>query len=194
VNPKPPTYPARPLNGGSLDVARPKRGEWCAEPKLNGWRTLIHRQSGAMFNRKLEPLSIAGEFELALDSLRIGLPWAEWVDCEALERRHGIGKGTLIVLDFVSAVPYTDRRQALAEALPVLPLYQWPDEDQLWTVHSSQDIQAVWEGARKTNDEILAGAQFYEGIVCKRAASPYPVQLVSATRESPHWIKHRWKV
>ena len=110
--PKPPTYPARPINGGKLELARPKRGEWYAEPKFNGWRTLVHRQSGAMFNRQLEPLSIHKEFEQALYALRFALPWAEWVDCEGLERRHGIGKGSLIVLDFVSPVPYSDRRRA----------------------------------------------------------------------------------
>jgi ATP-dependent DNA ligase len=66
VTPKPPTYPARPLNGGKLELARPKRGEWYAEPKFNGWRTLVHRHTGAMFNRQLEPLSIQAEFAQAL--------------------------------------------------------------------------------------------------------------------------------
>ena len=190
--PKPPTYPARPINGGKLELARPKRGEWCAEPKFNGWRTLIHRQSGAMFNRQLEPLSIHKEFEQALYALRFALPWAEWVDCEGLERRHGIGKGSLIVLDFVSPVPYSDRRQALTDALPVLPLYDWPKENSLVTTYSATDAQAVYTGAHITNLEILAGVDFYEGIVCKRAGSGYPVQLVSASRENPHWIKHRF--
>jgi ATP-dependent DNA ligase len=192
VTPKPPTYPARPLNGGKLELARPKRGEWYAEPKLNGWRTLVHRQTGAMFNRQLEPLTIQAEFEAALFALRFALPWAEWVDCEALERRHGIGKGSLIVLDFVAAVPYTDRRQALTGALPTLPLYDWPRENTVHVVTSSPDAQDVYTGAHITNLEILAGVDFYEGIVMKRAASSYPIQLVSASRESPHWIKHRF--
>lgn len=189
---KPPTYPARPINGGNLDVARPKRGEWHAEPKLNGWRALIHRQTGAMFNRQLEPLSIQKEFSEALAILRYSFPWAEWMDCEALERRHGIGKGSLIVLDFVSPVPYTDRRKALEDAMAVLPLYDWPKDNSVRVVGSFTDPQACYIGARKTNDEILAGVPFYEGIVCKRAGSGYPVQLISPSRESPHWIKHRF--
>jgi ATP-dependent DNA ligase len=192
VTPKPPTYPARPLNGGKLELARPKRGEWYAEPKFNGWRTLVHRQTGAMFNRQLEPLSIQAEFAQALEELRYRLPWAEWVDCEALERRHGIGKGSLIVLDFVAAVPYTDRRQALTDALPTLALYSWPRDNTVVIPQSSTDPEACYIAAHKTNLEILAGVDFYEGIVMKRAASSYPIQLVSASRESPHWIKHRF--
>ena len=31
------TYPARPIQGGRLELAPPKRGLWYAEPKLNGW-------------------------------------------------------------------------------------------------------------------------------------------------------------
>lgn len=29
------TYPARPIQGGKLELAPPKRGVWYAEPKLN---------------------------------------------------------------------------------------------------------------------------------------------------------------
>jgi hypothetical protein len=36
------TYPARPIQGGRLEMAPPKRGLWYAEPKLKGWRALIH--------------------------------------------------------------------------------------------------------------------------------------------------------
>ena len=36
------TYPARLIQGGRLELAPLKRGLWFAEPKLNGWRTLIH--------------------------------------------------------------------------------------------------------------------------------------------------------
>ena len=105
--PAPPlyTYPARPLNGGPLDKAFPKRGEWAAEPKWNGWRALVHVPSGAIYNRHGKLLSIAAEFASALEIFRATLDAEafKWVDCEALERRHGIGRGTLIVLDLVPA-------------------------------------------------------------------------------------------
>ena len=45
------TFPARPIQGGRLDLAPPKRGLWFAEPKLNGWRALIHTPTGTMWNR-----------------------------------------------------------------------------------------------------------------------------------------------
>jgi hypothetical protein len=57
MNPKPPTYPARPIDGGPFTAAPAKIEEWRAEPKYNGWRSLVHIPSGAMFNRQLEPLS-----------------------------------------------------------------------------------------------------------------------------------------
>lgn len=100
----PPTYPARPINGGPLPKAPLKSGNWFYEPKYNGWRALVHVPTGTMFNRKGEKLSIAGEFSAALRKLRTFLPDGhpiEWLDCEALERRHQMGRGSLFVLDFI---------------------------------------------------------------------------------------------
>lgn len=99
----PPCYPARPVNGGPLPKALPKSGEWSMEGKYNGWRAWVHNPTGAMFNRKLEPLSITSEFKTSLDILR-KLPW-EWSDVEALERRHNIGRGSLILLDYLPEDP-----------------------------------------------------------------------------------------
>ena len=92
---KPPTFPARPINGGPFHKARPKPGEWFYEPKYNGWRALVHIPTGTMFNRRGEPLTIAAEFADALDILRRTLDAEafKWADCEALERRHNIGQG-----------------------------------------------------------------------------------------------------
>jgi hypothetical protein len=106
---KPLTYPARPINGGPLDKARPKLGgPWLYELKYNGWRALVHVPSGTMFNRQGQKLSIAGEFAAALDKLKHSQ--FEWLDCEALDRRHGLGRGSLIVLDEPdSTLPYADR-------------------------------------------------------------------------------------
>ena len=33
---QPGTYPARPINGGPLELAPPKPGRWYYEPKYNG--------------------------------------------------------------------------------------------------------------------------------------------------------------
>src|SRR5215472_12059004 len=111
----PPTYPARPLNGGALELAGEKRGEWYAEPKWNGWRALVHIPTGAMFNRNLERLSIESEFTDALAQLREAFSLHQWADCEALHRRHHIGKGSLILLDLLCLHATYVERQALIE-------------------------------------------------------------------------------
>ena len=63
------TYPARPIQGGRLELAPPKRGLWYAEPKLNGWRALIHTPTGTMWNRHGAMLTIADCFRPALAAL-----------------------------------------------------------------------------------------------------------------------------
>src|SRR5206468_11528941 len=88
---------------GRLELAPPKRGLWFAEPKYNGWRVLAHVPNGTCFTRHLEPLTIAHEFASALALLRRAgeLMAIEWFDCEGLERRHAVGRGTLVVLDAI---------------------------------------------------------------------------------------------
>ena len=96
----PPTFPARPIRGGKLELAPKKSDVWFAEPKYNGWRALVHTPTGAMWNRHGQRLTIEREFTQSLallhDLAGSGLVWA---DCEALERRHQIGRGSLVVLD-----------------------------------------------------------------------------------------------
>jgi len=188
-----PTYPARPLNGGALECARPKRGDWRAELKWNGWRALVHRPSGAMFNRQLERLSIELEFHHALAALRSLSTLPDWIDCEALSRRHGIGKGTLILLDIIDGErwPYVARRRVMQSAAIELKPGQRPASDALYIGPSYSDAELLWNEARDANSAF--GCDFYEGIVCKRADAPYPVQRINASRETADWIKHRWK-
>ncbi len=95
-------FPARPIQGGRLELAPPKRGLWFAEPKLNGWRTLIHTPTGTMWNRHGTLLTIADCFRPALGALaKLADRGLVWADCEALERRHNLGRGTLVVLDVI---------------------------------------------------------------------------------------------
>ena len=91
---RPPCFPARPVNGGPLEKALPKSGDWYYKPKYNGWRTLVHVPTGTRFNRKLERLSIEKEFTIALHTLHglwldkgsdarsVNVP--EWLDCEGI--------------------------------------------------------------------------------------------------------------
>lgn len=201
------TYPARPIQGGRLELAPPKRGLWFAEPKFNGWRALVHTPSGTMWNRHGGRLTIAACFREAVEQLRDladdGLIWA---DCEALERRHHIARGTLILLDAIPSDPmfspgYAERREFLeslrlpqetfsggfheGEAAPLL----------LTTsrmVTSSNESLAFYHSLRPANRSL--GAEFFEGVVMKRADAPYPVQKRSSAEESRAWIKHRFLV
>lgn len=199
------TYPARPIQGGRLELAPPKRGAWFAEPKYNGWRALVHTPSGTMWNRHGQRLSIAACFREALDALRDradeGLTWA---DCEALERRHQIARGTLIVLDAIPFDPlvspsYSERRTFLESlGLETEPFssghFTGTESPLLLTISRAagdpSESLAFYRRLREINREL--GAEFFEGVVMKRADSPYPVQLRSATEECWHWVKHRF--
>lgn len=194
---KPLTYPARPVNGGPLDKAIPKSGVWEFEAKYNGWRAEIHTPSGTMFNRHGNELSIASEFKPALEKLKgLGI---EWVDCEALERRHGLGRSSLIVLDIiVPEAPSKQRRFTLELAAAVAgisvhkELNKPVENDAVYLPMRWQFSGAAqfWPILKQCNQ--VLGCDFYEGIVAKRADSFYPIQLVSPGRDFPFWMKHRW--
>jgi hypothetical protein len=198
------TYPARPIQGGRLELAPPKRGLWYAEPKLNGWRALIHTPSGTMWNRHGALLTIADCFRPALAALAAlasrGLVWA---DCEALERRHNLGRGTLVVLDVVREIgtaSYEQRRSMLESLLPSDPVFVGevigpvPSGGVVLTptlrVDSHADALALYQRLRAANRSL--GCDFFEGVVMKRGESAYPVQLRSATEEYRGWVKHRF--
>ena len=198
------TFPARPIQGGRLELAPPKRGLWFAEPKLNGWRAIIHTPTGTMWNRYGALLTIAACFRPALATLaKLASRGVVWADCEALERRHNLGRGTLVVLDVIpeSGSPiYTVRRAMLELLLPCDPVF---DGDASRAVPSGAvvltptrrtdsyaDALAFYQRLRDANRAL--GCDFFEGVVMKRADSPYPVQLRSATEEFRGWVKHRF--
>ncbi len=199
----PPTYPLRPLNGGRFDKAPAKRGLWAYEPKVNGWRALVHTPTGTMFNRHGERLSIAHEFGPALASLReCGL---DWLDCEALERRHGLLRGCLIVLDWISpSDTYLARQDTLATHLLPLDTFhslapfavptQATDKVMLFAHTLEADGPEVlllcWQRLQDMNR--VLDCEFYEGFVAKRTDSLYPLQLRSPSEEFPRWVKHRF--
>lgn len=205
---KPPpllTYPARPIQGGRLELAPPKRGLWFAEPKFNGWRALVHTSSGTMWNRHGQRLTIAHCFAEALDELRdLSEEGFLWADCEALERRHDIARGTLIVLDAIPADPtfapsYQERR-AFLESLRI------PQERFSSGIHEGEprplllttsraacahnEVLAFYDGLREANHTLKT--PFFEGVVMKRGDAPYPVQLRSSTEECCALVKHRF--
>lgn len=202
----PPTYPARPTTGG-----KPLGKVWemtdkrntIFTPKYNGWRVFLNTVTGVMYNRQLERLSIEHEFTDALSLIRRQLTpvadsFSEWLDCEGLSRRHGIGRGTLIVLDMPS-IPgrYEDRQSVLRVLLPsVHKVDEKPKDNHVYvpTIFNFEDkVEAkYWDGvAQRMNKEW--DAEFYEGWVGVDAGSKYPTQLVGAERKAHSWTKHRWE-
>jgi len=196
---QPPTYPARPISGGPLVLGTILAGTWYYEPKYNGWRALVHVPSGTMWNRHNNPLTIQSEFTRALAKLK-QTPF-EWLDCEALERRHNLGRGTLIVLDapVLSASEdrpwtYERRRQHLEQYFLMLNTDTKPQELEIY-IPPSLPLANVWainwyEQLKQINQRW--NAEFYEGVVAKRAGSLYPLQTRSAKEEFPSWVKFRW--
>ena len=197
------TYPARPIQGGRLELAPPKRGLWYAEPKLNGWRALIHTPSGTMWNRHGTLLTIADCFRPALGALaKLAHRGLVWADCEALERRHNLGRGTLVVLDVVpeSGTPSYEERRAMLEAIISTDAVFSGDASRavpcgavvltptLRVDHA--DALSFYLRLRAGNRALIC--DFFEGVVMKRADSAYPVQLRSATEEFHGWVKHRF--
>lgn len=190
------TYPARPISGGRLELAPPKRGAWAAEPKFNGWRVLVHAPTGTAYNRHGKPLSIAGEFGSAIAYLKTAFVHnseLEWIDCEGLERRHGIGRGTLIILDVVTGGTYDERRTLLQSCFVLLPHDKQPPENGvvLTPSYPMSEAQSIYDLLLNQND--LWNAPFYEGVVMKQRNSHYPIQTRSSDETTPHWIKHRWR-
>ena len=151
----PPSFPLRPVNGGPLPQARPKRGHWRWEPKVNGWRAWVNTTgsrtsaspTGQVFNRKNEPLSIEREFAPILAKIKSAHLPMLWLDTEAFERRHPLGRGSLVLLDFAPGIypggynlppnmPLAQRQLFMAEAtnglaVPWRFLHEPPSENEL---------------------------------------------------------------
>ena len=196
-----PTFPARPMDGGQLELAIDPIGEWYDEAKYNGWRSETHVESGLMFNRKGEELSISDEFAPALEKLR-KLPF-QWLDVEALERRHGIGRGSLIILDYIPKVrteTYVDRRRYMEMVCAISGIPKHTQLDQpiennsiyLTACYRSAGGRQLYDILKRCNGKEALNCEFYEGIVRKKADSIYPMQLRSPEQTTHNWVKHRW--
>ena len=212
-----PFYPARPSQGGMLfkDNCRTfYNHDWIFQPKFNGWRGLLHAPSGTLWNRHGKPLSIAGEFGRAIHHIRMARSRfmmsdftfafdhghqrlegeeGDWYDVEALERRHWLSQGALIVLDLpVVAKPQGVRSDLLAEMFPPTHLGNTPSPDTAYRPQciTHEEGPQYWDDLQAANRKL--GCIFYEGVVAKRRTSLYPHQLRSASEGSFDWIKHRF--
>ena len=180
------SYPARPINGGPMDNPLPKMGRWAYEAKYNGWRGLLHVDSGKMWNRHGSPLSITDNFTQAISLAQLTFNGMyDWLDCEALCMRHKKAKGTLIVIDLMEGGQYWERRAELERMLPPMPSDSF-EADGLFCPQRSTHGASLYQELRETDDE------FYEGVVAKKLESIYPMQLQNPERKFTQWVKHRW--
>lgn len=196
----PPSYPARPKNGGLLPLAVAAGcypvglDDVVFEPKVNGWRLWANSRTHDCFNRHNQPLSIRSEFQVALGKLDGCGGVFPWWDCEGLERRHNIGRGSLILLDHLGNGTLAGERQFEVETWG--KPFDWQDprleENELYRLprFTLKEALVFWEIAPLINATL--GCTFYEGVVSKRSHSNYPTQLRSPTEETPLWVKHRF--
>jgi hypothetical protein len=191
------TYPARPVQGGSLTIAPPKSGEWWYEPKANGRRALLHLPSGQMWNRhgQRASLSAAQDFPKAFEQLLAAFPNETWLDCEILYGRIPLGKGSICVLDIITSnmkptFTYAWRRHLMSTSLETTDLTSI-EENSAFILPSLEQCYSIplWENTIEANR--ILGHTMWEGVVAKKADSLYPIQTLSPKREYPFWTKHR---
>lgn len=187
------TLPARPLNGGDLRIAAKKFGRWLYSPKVNGWRCLVNCSTGTMFNRHGERLTIASEFSNVLRQLQVSR--FEWLDCEAILRRHVIARGSLLVIDVPIPGTAQERFDKLATEIPILNYREKPADNSLLLIPQMELSPAsaldLWDELQELNCTVYK-CDYVEGVVCKRADGIYPIQTRDPERKCPTWTKHRF--
>ena len=151
-----------------------------------------------MFNRKLEPLSISHEFAPALEMLH-ALPW-EWSDAEALERRHKIGQGSLILLDALIAGGYATRRAIINSAASANSIHEHihADEpidcDRVYlplTLHSSLGRTSellFWQMLQRRQCKTRLRRQVRLGILGKASSPSATTASIHGNTATPNWI------
>lgn len=195
-------YPPAPVNGGKLDTAPPKVGKWVWQPKVDGWRGVVHVPTRTVWSQYGKLSSINDKFVVALSYLRDFTPsQCEWLDVELMENRHDLMRGCIIILDWIEPeLPFMRRRALLRSLFPVLPI----DVSRLLQetggqVRDSVYLISQWDDGYdplklytwlKQENELI-GHKFYEGLVAKRVDAPYlfgqkPKQV------TPDFIKHRF--
>jgi hypothetical protein len=87
---------------------------------------------------------------------------------------------------------YAERRAAFGAAgIACRDIGETIKPDSLYVPPSYRDAQKAWHLALTERNQ--SAADFYEGIVMKRANAIYPAQLRSPHVETTAWVKHRWK-
>lgn len=165
---------------GPRPVAAPG---WVHQPKLNGWRALLHVGTGALWSRHGRPLRHAEKWQASAEVLR-GL-FADapdtWLDCEAMGVRTKFGAGKLVVLDAIRPGTYSERR---------LWLFNRDASIAGSLAQASLDAESMIALGQSINQ--LCGEMVYEGVVSKRLDSPYLMQNEVENKETATWLKWRF--
>jgi hypothetical protein len=203
--PAPPTYPARPMNGGNLFQAWASGQEldpedWRYRPKYNGRRVLLHLPTMRTWNRQLEENNwVFPAFKKLKDIIEesdIWPPVLQWLDLELLYGKTSVAKRSIIVLDYVSQEPWWDRMMNLQTVFSDHKLdgLARPLDNEVYFAPPMSKISAeiviAWEEMALLNQDW--GATFFEGLVAYELKAAYPVQLFSPTKETRHWMKYRF--
>jgi hypothetical protein len=187
------TYPPRPLNSGPLPLAPKKFGRWLYSPKVDGHRGLLHCPTGMLWNRTGTRLAIAGEFTDVIRRLQVSR--FQWLDVECLQTRQRLSRGSLLIID--SPMPGTaeERFAKLAVEFPIYNYREVPPDNSLLLIPQMELSVAsaleLWDELQGLN-RTLYKCDYIEGLVCKRADQPYPIQTRDPERKCPTWVKHRW--
>jgi hypothetical protein len=212
---KPICLPPAPANGGALDTAPPKVGDWAWQPKIDDRRVVIHAPSRTVWNQYGQ-LSVAhrdeDKFDAALDSLAaLSEFFTGWFDAGLMEYRNDMMRGSIVILDLIDDhLPFSDRRSLLAAMFPTLPwatelvgtdyakdnVFLIPQFGDLVPLSGSQGAHAEATG-RELYTALQAqngrlGRKFYEGVVAKRIDSLYPTHAQRPKTQVAAWIKHRF--
>lgn len=190
-------------NGGPLESALPKVGEWVWQPKVDDWRAVVHVPTRTVWNQYGKLMSIAGKFPVALTALS-AFGRAEWLDVGMMENRHDLMRGCIIVFDMMDEPTWSQERRygVLRQMFPVLPVNV---ASLLATtggqVRDSVYLISQWDNVESTEDALKRqawlkiqnesiGHKFFEGLVAKRADSPYTFGA-KPKQVTPDWVKHQ---
>jgi hypothetical protein len=199
VEPEPPTYPARPMNGGRLELAEPLEGEWRYRPKYNGRRVLLHVPTMRTWNRRLDPnnwvFPALARLREKIESEPLLKTTLEWLDLELLYGRTSVANRSVIVLDYISDKEvWWDRMVNLNIVFGEVALFHddVPGDGQVRFSFPFKENLAnlVWDNMQKQNKTLAA--TLFEGLVAYNTKAVYPIQLFSPGKETRHWIKYRF--
>ena len=193
------SYPQRACSGGEFG------GQLLITPQLfsykyNGWMTVVHLPTETFFNRHGDLLSIGSEFAEAMDDLTQS-PF-DWLVCEALSRRHEVGKGSLFVIDWMTPeLSMIQRHQSLRDWFPTHEYQTLPAENRAYLIEQFEDTDEGLFGRWKqmiayndwlSNHVVKKPIDFYEGFVATDRDSLYQFQLRSPNHTTNKIQKYRF--